>query len=171
MSSSLPPARLPSSPLSPFSRQPLKALYLLSLTLSLLLLHPYWILKRLFHLSDAFPRSWTLSEVVAVQRLRLVFRILRACDVAPLTRDWRVLGSGSEEQRAVWIEPAEEEYVMGVLKSEEVKAVRIPGYVSGKGRVGKDGEPMKVAEGENVLLYLHGGGSSFSFYISFFHQC
>ncbi|KAL8293436.1 hypothetical protein RQP46_000137 [Phenoliferia psychrophenolica] len=147
--------------ISPWQRQPWKALYLTYKVATLAALHPYWVLKRLFHLRDAFPRSWTLLEVIHVQQFRHIEATLSACDFAPGVLDYRSLPAKSgKETRPVWIEAAGAEYLTGILSSKLAGAVDIPGYVWGAGKDDKDG-PMNVGEGENVLLYLHGGGFMF----------
>ncbi|KAL8290523.1 hypothetical protein RQP46_002781 [Phenoliferia psychrophenolica] len=118
--------------LSPFQDQPWKALYLSYNLATLFLLHPWWILKRLFHIHDSFPHSWTLLEVIHVQQLRHVEKTLAACDWAPGVRDYRVLPKErGEETRPVWIEKAGEEYLTGILDSRLAGAVDVPAFMFG----------------------------------------
>lgn len=150
---------LPVLPLStsPFRHHPWKALYIAQHLLITGILMPYWAAKRLLGL-DPFPKSWTLKEVIVVQTMRFVSWVLPRCDfpfnVSPLGS---LPSVKFKETRVVWIEAAGAEWVKGVGRSELAEPVRVPGYVWGKGK--DDEGQMKVGEGENVLLYLHGGGT------------
>ena len=111
-------------------RQPFKGLYILQRVLGTLLLIPYWTIK--YSRASARPReTWTLGEAVWVMVLRKIMRINEAtgimleCTDKTKEVDDRLL----KETSFVWLPPLEDLFVRGTANSEEVKPVKIPGYV------------------------------------------
>lgn len=115
-------------------RQPFKGLYILQRVLSTLMLIPYWTIK--YCRASARPRkTWTLSETIWVRVLRRIMRINEATGIMlECTDKTKEMDDRSlRETSFVWLPACGDLLVRGAAKSEDVKAVRVPGYIWPKG--------------------------------------
>ena len=111
-------------------RQPFRGLYILQRALSTLVLILYWTIK--YYRTSARPRqTWTLCETVCVMVLRRMMRINEATGIMlECTDKTRGVDDRSlRETSFVWLPPVEDTLVQGTAKSEDVRPIRIPGYV------------------------------------------
>jgi hypothetical protein len=111
-------------------RRPFRELYILQRVLGTLLLIPYWTIK--YSRASARPRkTWSLSETVWVMVLRRMMRINEATGIMLECTDKTVEvdDRSLQETSFVWLPPLEHLLIRGTANSEEVKPVKIPGYV------------------------------------------
>ncbi|KAH8089934.1 alpha/beta-hydrolase [Cristinia sonorae] len=138
-----------------YTRQPLKALYLVCVVLSVVARLPLWTVKAL--LPATRPRkSWP------------VYRTILVWSIDAFVASWFKTGFPHEpleedDPGFVWIEPIHEEWILGEIKdlaeTNGVEPVRVHGYWRGNG-LGDDRSALtRHAEPqEKILYYLHGGG-------------
>lgn len=128
------------------TKQPFKALYIAQRTLSSLALIPFWYLKYL-HVSARPRTSWTALEAVVVRFIRRMIYMNEATGIMLDRTDKtkQVDDSTLKETSFVWLDAVDESLVHGIAKNEDVKPVRIPGYIWPKG--------AKVEEAEGYVGY------------------
>ncbi|KAJ7579746.1 Alpha/Beta hydrolase protein [Mycena floridula] len=133
----------------PLSHQPLKAVYILLRCLALIPLIPFWVVSSIF----SRPRpSWTIKECVAIRLIHWIMPLNAQCGISPLCTDKtrEVPQAKLKETSFVWLEPAPDALIVGIAADEQVKPVRIPGYIWPKET------PLKT--NGFVGLFIHGGG-------------
>ncbi|KDE07320.1 hypothetical protein MVLG_02364 [Microbotryum lychnidis-dioicae p1A1 Lamole] len=153
------PAPLAIAP-APFSRQPLKAIYLTYVLISILIRQPYWILRYYLRLRVPYPRSWSLIEALGAQSMRQMPRLLTQCDLRfNVSSRIELPAKPFRRCRALWVPPASDAWMKkgSIVDDEIVKVRRCPAYVYGKDHRGLG--RMQVKKGEHVLLYFHGGAN------------
>jgi hypothetical protein len=143
-----------------FRHQPLKALFLIYSTLTILFIRiPYWAIL------SSIPacrqkRSWSLSRSFVLRFLNALLDIIFATgsfglDMVDPERSAKL----AEKLGFVWVDGVSDEFIRGevcdMAKTNCVISARVSGYWYGTR--GSDGRhAQRAAPGEKVLFYMHG---------------
>jgi hypothetical protein len=144
-----------------FSHQPLKALFLIYSTFTILFIRiPYWII------SSSIPawrqkRSWSLSRSLRMRFLNAALEVMGGVGWGIDRADPEVNAKSAESLKLgfVYVDGISEEFVRGevgdMAKTNNVTPARVSGYWYGSR--GSDGKhAQRASPGEKVIFYLHG---------------
>jgi hypothetical protein len=144
-----------------FSHQPLKAVFLIYSTVTILFIRiPYWIIL------SSIPRwrqkrSWSLSRSFRMRFLNAALEVIAVVGWGIDGADPEVNAKSAENLKLgfVYVDGISEEFVRGevgdMAKTNNVTPARVSGYWYG--RRGSDGKHAQQASpGEKVLFYMHG---------------
>lgn len=116
----------------PYSKEPLKTLYVTQRLLTTLLLVPFWTIYYLCLPRSHRPRrSWSLKQIIAVNFTRRVYRVTEVAGVTWGTRDPDAPCDNHilHETRFEWVEPLPEEYRTGVIVDDEVPFRKVGTFI------------------------------------------
>ncbi|KAL8699726.1 MAG: hypothetical protein Q9201_005838 [Fulgogasparrea decipioides] len=127
--------------------QPIKALYLTVIYLSILLRLPLWLLLYLPRFLRQHP-SYTYRQAIAIQVVKLLGHHWSVTRNNP---SWTLL-PGPEKDRWELIKPSAKDIYKGVLEDKEIRPVEVGGTWYPKAYGPGDREKRKA-----VILHFHGG--------------
>ncbi|GLB39803.1 putative steryl acetyl hydrolase [Lyophyllum shimeji] len=149
----------------PYSREPLKSLYVSQRILTTLALVPWWVLCYAIVPRSHRPRaSWSLRQIVNVNFTRRIFKITEVAGVTYGTRDPEEAPAEGElrETRFEWVEPLPEHLRTGVVVVNGVVPFKRVGcYVWPKEPPPEVESIMQgLEEGHSPVIgiFMHGGG-------------
>ncbi|CAL1699658.1 unnamed protein product [Somion occarium] len=112
----------------PYSREPLKTLYVAQRLLTTMLLVPFWVLYYACVPRSRRPRpSWSLKQIVSVNFMRRVYRVAEVAGVTWGTRDPDANCDNRtlNETRFEWVEPLPEDLRSGIVVDDQVPFRRV----------------------------------------------
>ncbi|OBZ67432.1 hypothetical protein A0H81_12578 [Grifola frondosa] len=160
----------------PFSREPLKTLYVWQRLFTTIVMVPGWVLYYAVQPRSSRPRaSWSLKQIVAVNFMRRIFKVTELAGVTWCTRDPSVECDNRKLKytRFEWVDPLPIELRTGIVADPQVPFKRVGTFVWPKEspptipHSSGDSQDVLVNQGDEeseagkvplIGIFLHGGG-------------
>ena len=116
----------------PYSKEPLKTLYVAQRLFSTLLLVPFWTLYYLCLPRSYRPRpSWSIKQIITVNFTRRVYRVTEVAGVTWGTRNPEAPCDNRRlrETRFEWVPPLPDELRTGIIVDEQVPYHKVGTFI------------------------------------------
>jgi len=174
------PQELRQKDVMPYSREPLKTLYVVQRLMTTLFMVPWWVVYYGLLPRSRRPRSsWSIKQIITVNFTRRVYKVTEKAGVTWGTRNPEKESKNSKlkETRFQWVDPLAEELRTGVVADSQVPFKRVGTFVWPRSK--RQGCPSCAGTAQNVSettskesddieahpsgtpvigIFLHGGG-------------